>query len=290
MCIIVVKHEGSTLAKETLENCFHNNDDGAGFMYFDEDRRTVVGDKGYMTFHALWKALNDKGWIDSEDRVHADRGIILHFRLGTHGTKTAPLTHPFPISAQVNDLRALNWTADWGIVHNGVISSVVDWNSKENLSDTMIFIRDYLADEKVLSMLEHGPCVKLMFLGVRSSNKFAFLNSTGALILIGNFVKGQDGNIYSNSSFQEKVQKYSTYAWHGSPSYHTSDKSPTAALMVSSGKVIEECTFDGPCATCDNYKFYAGASPPRFKHYCSSLARYLFTLTPRGTNHAAVTR
>lgn len=278
MCIIVVKHEGSILAKETLETCFHNNNDGAGFMWLDEDKQAVVGDKGYMSFKDLWRGLERKGWINSEGDVHAERGIVLHFRLGTHGTTTAPLTHPFPISAEENDLRLLNWESDWGMVHNGVISGMIDYNNKKNISDTMIFVRDYLADEKVLSVLDHGPCVRLMFMGMRASNRFVFLNSKGELILVGNFVRGQDGNIYSNSSFQQKVQRYNTYRMNGS---RINPAAYGTKLYPSDGKLVASCPKPGPCSDCQQYTFYPQGTVASSKHWCDHFRGYLYTLSLR---------
>lgn len=287
MCIIVIKHEGNTLTKETVETCFHNNNDGAGFMYFDEERKAVVGDKGYMTVDRLWEGLKRKGWIDAEDRITAERGLVMHFRLGTHGSNTAPLTHPFPISSSEADLRLLNWEAEWGVAHNGVIGGMVDYNSKKNISDTMVFVKDYLADDRVLESLDHGPCVKLMFMGMRSSNKFAFLNSEGQLILIGLFYKGQDGNVYSNSTFQQKVVRYNTYGWGRTREPATTTPQtqyPTPAvpypnkLVPSDGKLLDSCgSISTSCAECRDYQYYPYQAAVH-RHYCFKERGYLLNL------------
>ena len=193
MCIIIVKPEGNTLTKDTLETCFINNDDGAGFMWFDDDKGVVVGDKGYMTFPALWTGLQRKGFTDG-DVLTPERGVVLHCRIATHGSVQPALTHPFPVSDEEGLLRSLNWEYGWGLVHNGVISGVSDWNNKQE-SDTYAFVKNYLADEKVLRLINHEPFVKLMTFSLRTSNKFAIFTPEGDLVLIGNFLKGQDGNI-----------------------------------------------------------------------------------------------
>ena len=48
MCIIAIKPKDIDLpSKEYLENCFINNDDGAGFMYTENNKVKIY--KGYMT-------------------------------------------------------------------------------------------------------------------------------------------------------------------------------------------------------------------------------------------------
>ena len=56
MCIIVIKPAGIKMpAMSTLENCWYNNNDGAGFMYATGG--TVHIEKGFMSL----KDLREKG-------------------------------------------------------------------------------------------------------------------------------------------------------------------------------------------------------------------------------------
>jgi hypothetical protein len=279
MCIIIVKPKGNELTKETLEICFDNNDDGAGFMWFDSDRGLVVGDKGYMKFAALWAGLERKGFTEG-DVLTKERGVVLHCRIATHGSVQPALTHPFPLTEEEPLLRSLNWEYEWGMVHNGTIPGVSDWNNK-NESDTFAFVRDYLSDEKVLSLINHEPFVNILTFNLKASNKFAIFTPDGDLVLIGSFVKGQDGNIYSNSSFQQKITRYSVNRW-GYQGYNVGARGPvTYRLTKSVGKLLTECTTqDEDCASCECY-VYTSTAPIATAHYCSIYKTYLTTSTSK---------
>jgi len=278
MCIIIVKPEGNTLTKKTLENCFTNNDDGAGFMWYDKEREIVVGDKGYMSFQHLWMGLERKGFV-TDEAVNAKRGVVIHCRIATHGGVQAPLTHPFPITANDTSLRLLNWEYGWGLAHNGTITGVTEWNSKTD-SDTLAFVREYLADESILNMLDHEPFVKFFTFSLKASNKFAILTPVGNLILIGNFIKGQDGNIYSNSSFQEKVVRYQTNNWGRGRVWDVKtqtyiDPPKTERLTPEMGKLLLDCTLEAVnCATCARYAYYP-SSVVGNNHWCVLHRKYL---------------
>ena len=54
MCIIIAKDKKSRIPTEKeLKNSFEWNNDGAGFMYVDNNK--VVIDKGYMTWESFIK-------------------------------------------------------------------------------------------------------------------------------------------------------------------------------------------------------------------------------------------
>ena len=56
MCIIAIKPKNIDLPnKEYLENCFINNDDGAGFMYTKNNKVYIY--KGYMDFDSFYKSV-----------------------------------------------------------------------------------------------------------------------------------------------------------------------------------------------------------------------------------------
>jgi len=279
MCIIIVKPKGNELKKETLEICFTNNDDGAGFMWYDDEKHLVIGDKGYMTFERLWTGLKSKGFVEDE-AISPERGVVLHCRIATHGGIQPALTHPFPITSEEALLRSLNWEYKWGLVHNGVISGVSDWNNKQE-SDTFAFVKAYLADEKVLRLINHEPFVKILTFNLRASNKFAIFTPEGDLVLIGNFLRGLDGNIYSNSSFQQKLYRYSVNRWGGGYKDYTypSSHGVSIKLTESVGKLLTEChTAAKSCAECQSYIFTATA-PIATAHYCSLHKKYLSRTT-----------
>jgi len=128
MCIIVSKEKGHKIPdKAILENCFDNNSDGAGYMY--NDNKHVFIRKGFMTFKNFWNdLLKIKNTIDIEKI-----DMVFHFRIGTQGGNT-----------NKNKLRQKMVVTDIGVMHNGIID-LCTYAKKKNLSDTQIFIKDYLS-------------------------------------------------------------------------------------------------------------------------------------------------
>lgn len=76
--------------------------------------RYLLIQKGFMTLEALLDALNAAA-IQERDTV------IYHFRIATSGGITPANCHPFPVSANVNDLKSLTIACKAAFVHNGVL-------------------------------------------------------------------------------------------------------------------------------------------------------------------------
>lgn len=134
MCIIVYKpQEAAFPKKKDIKRLFEQNPDGGGFMYADADG--VHGYKGFMAFGDYWRAIT---------RARAGRESLpwaFHMRITTHGGTRPRMCHPFPLSSSVKRLTRCEWTADVGVMHNGIIS-MTDY--ARDISDTAEFIRTYL--------------------------------------------------------------------------------------------------------------------------------------------------
>ena len=116
MCIIVYKPQGKEMpSKEILQECFRCNHDGAGYM-FPEDNMVRIR-KGFMTFEEFYKEL-----MSDYTRIGANKAFVMHFRIGTQGGNIPENTHPFPLSRNMEHLRALEVKAKCGIAHNGIIT------------------------------------------------------------------------------------------------------------------------------------------------------------------------
>lgn len=199
MCIIVAKPQGVNMpSMKTLKTCFEHNHDGAGFAYLDNGN--VLYQKGFMTFDSLKNALK-KLDIDKKETT-----MVFHFRIGTAGTNSKGLTHPFKIC---NDTNAMKATEGKGSVlfHNGVL---MDYNpskdNKDDVSDTMLFTK------KVISELpkdwETNKAILALVKKSINYNKLAILKSSG-LTLIGDFKKDK-GIYYSNESYKEYKTVYTS--------------------------------------------------------------------------------
>ena len=185
MCVIAVKNVGVDFPKDTLlKEMWDSNPHGAGFMYTLNNK--VFIEKGFMKYDDLLRATADlKKRIDI-----VNTPIVMHFRITTHGGTSAQNTHPFPISSDEKYLRALDLSCSVGMVHNGIISSVVvDKDSK--LSDTMVYIQEVLTPLSMLnkSFYKNNYGKTLMENQIGWS-KLAFLDKTGAIELVGDFKKG----------------------------------------------------------------------------------------------------
>jgi predicted glutamine amidotransferase len=136
MCIIVVKDKKVQLPdRAVLKQCFDNNSDGAGFMYFDNRKNTVTIKKGYMHFRKFYKEV--KRTLE----YFGDVPMILHFRISTSGGVSPQNTHPYPLSSDPDDLQELTISSDIGICHNGVLSKYSVRPS--SLCDTQHFTKDF---------------------------------------------------------------------------------------------------------------------------------------------------
>lgn len=198
MCIIVAKNQGVKMpSKEIITNCFTHNPDGAGIMLAAKGK--VYGFKGLMTLDAVLAKLKQ---LEKRFGPLDKLPVVLHFRIGTHGANIAANTHPFPVANSYKALRKLEWTSPLGMAHNGIITATGHHPDikKENVSDTMVFIRRIAAPfcEKV------DPFKNPAFfdaLQIVADSKLCFLNGRGELKVLGQF-ESNDGVYYSNGTWQ----------------------------------------------------------------------------------------
>lgn len=205
MCIIVVKKENIAFPnKKTLQNCFDNNPDGAGFMYAVNNIVNIS--KGYETFNKFWKDLQ------AVRKEYGDNiPYILHFRISTQAHGRMDCTHPFPLSPKMADLRQLKCKTNIGIAHNGIISLTSTWGYGKTItySDTMQFITDYLS--LIIENKDYYKDSNKMKLIERlCDSKLAIMDYTGHIELIGDGFIDDKGIVYSNSSYKERKLKVYT--------------------------------------------------------------------------------
>ena len=180
MCVILYKPNNVAMpTKDILKTCYDNNPDGAGYMYSNDNN--VVIKKGFMTFNAFYKSLK------STKKLWNNTPFVIHFRISTQGGVNKQLTHPFPLSANMSDLKKLNNKSNIGIAHNGIIDLTSNYYKKDiNHSDTMEFITDYLS--LIIDNINYYKNSKTLKLIERlADSKLAILDRCGHCELIGNF-------------------------------------------------------------------------------------------------------
>ena len=212
MCVVAVKNVGVAFPNDDLMKAmWDSNNDGAGFMYTHNGKVHI--EKGFMKYDDLMRAVNTlKKRIDI-----VNTPVVLHFRITTHGGTSPYNTHPFPISSNEKYLKSLDLTCSVGMVHNGIISSVVV-DATTKMSDTMVYIQEVLAPLSMLnkSFYKNDFGKQLMENQIGWS-KLAFLDKSGNLELVGSFLKGTKHNskdiLFSNLNHEfSRANIYKTFA------------------------------------------------------------------------------
>ena len=223
MCIIVSKEKGVKLpTKETLKNCFINNDDGAGFMYVKNNQ--VMIDKGYMTFEDFYKRLKELKKEFNSDLT--DKALVFHFRIGTHGKNDKETTHPFPITSKYDELRKTKTTCNVGMAHNGIIYS---YNYDNILSDTQSFIKDYISVFRELDkkFYKNKRVMDLIDDKIGSS-KLCFLDNKENIYYLGDFIT-DEGVKYSNGTY--KTSRYLGYDYNYNYNYNNTNSYNSKSIL-----------------------------------------------------------
>ncbi len=95
----------------------------------------------------------------------------------------------------MGELTQTDFLASSVVAHNGIIPNMPD---DRKLSDTMLFIRDFMAplkdkilDEAVINLI-----------GLSARSKLAIMTEDDKLILIGDFIDTYDGWLFSNTSYK----------------------------------------------------------------------------------------
>ena len=189
MCIIAVRPQGyemDDMAREWLESCATWNDDGAGIMYTDGEK--VYWHKGFMGEDAISKT------IEYAENIPAEFPMVLHYRIGTHGSINPATTHPFPLFCDDDMLKFTSGEADAVLAHNGIISQMPQ--SKE-FSDTQMLIRHLNMIPDISA--EQVPSILPMLGG---HNLYALMTPRG-VTTVGDFIEEKNGWLFSNGTYAE---------------------------------------------------------------------------------------
>ena len=188
MCVICISPKGTRQPNATeIKAMFESNPDGAGYMFVNEDGYVEIH-KGFMNLKDFMREINGR-------KFTSDDVVIYHFRISTQGGVNPYMTHPFPLTHDLENTKALDCVCPVGIVHNGIIPCTTR-NDKE-YSDTALFITGYLSYmiENVSDLLDDGIQRRVENL---LQSKMAILDGKGNYITIGKFFTEPNGLMYSN--------------------------------------------------------------------------------------------
>lgn len=201
MCIAIASMKGNSLpSEEFLKNCFKNNPDGAGFA-FNYNGRVQIR-KGFMDFESFKESL------EKHDKMFdlKNCGVLIHFRIKTHGKVSVGCCHPFPVTAKLKKLRKGSCECGHAVIHNGVISLTTS-KTDDMKSDTMVFIMEYLTHiASNAGWSDNDQNIKLIEKLIGS--KMAILDGNGNIKMTSGFTQDEDGNYYSNQSYKPDYRKY----------------------------------------------------------------------------------
>lgn len=191
MCIILYKPKKVPMPSlEVMTNCFEANPNGAGFMWKEGD--IIHISKGYMTLDALQGALNN---LDNPKQLE----LVIHFRISTTGSSVPQNTHPFPLSNDVDDLRALNIICERGLAHNGILHDYAGFHNIEtDMSDTMYFV-------KAIAGVKDRFIETIIKPHAARGSRFVYMNGKGKTIQFGMTKPKGTGIWYSNTSYLKPV-------------------------------------------------------------------------------------
>lgn len=284
MCIIAYKPLNVAFPEEyILENCFNNNDDGAGFMY------TFGGEvhihKGYETFEKFMAALN-KARAITGDKVP----YVMHFRIATQGYDKT-MTHPFPLSSKMANLKRLHYKCSIGVAHNGILDITSD--GAKTYSDTMKFITDYLSNIiQSMDFYKNKRTLRLIEYLIDGS-RLAILDKNNHCTLMGKGWIKDNGIYYSNNSYVREPYHWDYKgrgrAWweddgyYLRPALHSSgtvkaDTAPASNIQESENESWED--YKGP--NTGKYYFddeYCPLSVDNIESYCANCANCAYCST-----------
>lgn len=270
MCVIASKTSKAKFpSKETLEICWNNNPDGAGYMFAANNKVHIR--KGFMKFDDFWNSLQ------SVRTKYGDKiACVMHFRIGTQGGNIPANTHPFPLSRKMDNLRKLNYSTDVGIAHNGIIDLTTTYGQKVNYSDTMKFITDYLTliitKENKETWFKSKETCKLIEKLIES--RFSVMQKDGHITLLGEGWNKDDstGVWYSNTSWKAPKYKapkdnWNDYGW----GYEWDPK--TKSYVTATGSYDEwDIYFDETSGQYDFDETYCPGIMEGSDEYCSMCA------------------
>ena len=233
MCIIAYKPNGIDFPSDTiLKNCYDNNPDGAGFMY--AYKGNVHIQKGYTSWTAFKNAL-DKARKLTGNRVP----YVMHFRIATQGFEKT-MTHPFPLSSKMSNLKKLRYDCNIGVAHNGILDLTSD--GSKDYSDTMKFITDYLSNIIQSYSWYKNDRYKLLIERLIDGSRLAILDKNGHCELLGKTWEENDGVWYSNGSwsYSYRIPSRINYAWDDWDDSWYGIPKTTVPKASNTGKKVEQ--------------------------------------------------
>ena len=188
MCIIAIKAKNVGYPSyKRVQNMCDNNDDGFAIVW-------KAGDEPVRNYRTLNKDkfLNKYKEITAKHDA-SDVAMFIHARIKTHGTQKLENCHGW-----IDDKIGL------AFAHNGILSI----KNRGDMTDSETFFRDIFSPVFEIGGWQAGELAIKACIG---TSKFCFMDMFGNLTYFGQYITGDDGILYSNSSYEE--QKWNKYGY-----------------------------------------------------------------------------
>lgn len=241
MCVICYKPASVSFPdRATLENCFYNNPDGAGYAVWRNGDNFVTYRKGFFLFDDLYNALMDEN-IQKEDIV------AVHFRIATHGKVNAKNCHPFCVTDDKELVSSTEGFCKSVVIHNGILGK--KYSSDKNVSDTLSFT---MALAKQESKLINDGTIESFIKKETEGSRILYLNAyDNKVIMTGNWIYDKQTKCYfSNYSFEIYDGFSSYYSGKYAPLYPICPQCGGFVKHISTLNDLWECEHCG--ALCDS--------------------------------------
>ena len=153
MCVIKTIKEGSFSSREILE-MWNNNPDGAGIGVLDKSNTLIkpFKSKDFNEFQ-----IN----LDLVFRNQDFNQVVIHFRRRSRGSYDLVNVNPIPVNK------------DTLFFHNGTFGNL----NEEYLSDSNIFVRDFISEIKDFDLSDPNTELKILNLLNGNTSRMVFLQT-----------------------------------------------------------------------------------------------------------------
>jgi len=214
--MIILKPKGIDFPpEEHLLKSEKRNKDGIGIAY------TLSSGKRKSKVVKIKKDFKNAkecyAWM--KKHLKKEQAVIIHQRLGTSGLMDEGTRHPFPLTSDYEKMRKPNQECSIAFAPNGVFYG---HGMHKKYSDTMLVLAKFFGG--LGSLVFNNECVRELVLEfVGSSNRIAFLDSSGKIAMFGNnWIEHENKCFYSNKNYEYApivVKERTYYPKYGLRSY-----------------------------------------------------------------------
>ena len=185
MCLLVIKPEGCSVDKEDMRRAMQTNSHGAGFVSFNEKKKSLYMHKGFFEFERFWAAYEP----------HQHQRTMIHFRLVSQGKIEVENCHPFYMSG------------GHYLAHNGHMSEFT--YAHEERSDTRYMVDNVLNPilKGVPRALWNDDIIEFIEMAL-SYQKIAIMRSDGEVLIFNRSNWTQENGIYFSNMYHRPKAQY----------------------------------------------------------------------------------